>query len=130
MKRNVFLATLVIGSVGCRGTYESVTRDELSTAASAMASESEPAMEPALDGSLSSYVAHALARSPELRASFEPPTRTRLERLGAELVAVEGVTQDEDAIAAAAAHEQGKFWPLHDQLFENRADLDEDDLVA
>ena len=71
MNRNVLLATLVIGSVGCRGTYESVTRDELSTAASVVARESEPATEPALDGSLSGYVAHALARSPELRASFE-----------------------------------------------------------
>ena len=39
----------------------------------------------------------------KLRASFEPPTRTRLERLGAELVAVEGVAQEEDAIAVAAA---------------------------
>jgi molybdopterin biosynthesis enzyme len=38
----------------------------------------------------------------KLRDSFEPPTRTRLGRLGSELVAVEGVTQDEDAIAAAA----------------------------
>jgi hypothetical protein len=37
----------------------------------------------------------------KLRASFEPPTRTRLERLGADLVAVEGVEQGEAAIAEA-----------------------------
>jgi hypothetical protein len=35
--------------------------------------------------------------------SFEPPTRTRLERLGANLVAVEGVDQGETEIAQAAA---------------------------
>jgi hypothetical protein len=39
----------------------------------------------------------------KLRDSFEPPTRTRLERLGAELVAVEYVSQEETAIAQAAA---------------------------
>ena len=37
----------------------------------------------------------------KLRASFEPPTRTRLERLGAEMIAVEGVEQGEVAIARA-----------------------------
>jgi hypothetical protein len=37
----------------------------------------------------------------KLRASFEPPTRTRLERLGADLVTVEGVEQGEAAIAEA-----------------------------
>jgi molybdopterin biosynthesis enzyme len=39
----------------------------------------------------------------KLRNSFEPPTRTRLERLGADLVAVEGVEQGEGAIAQASA---------------------------
>jgi hypothetical protein len=38
-----------------------------------------------------------------LRASFEPPTRTRLERLGAELHLVETATQDEAAVSQAAA---------------------------
>jgi hypothetical protein len=38
----------------------------------------------------------------KLRDSFEPPTRTRLERLGADLVAVEGVEQGEAAITQAA----------------------------
>lgn len=42
-----------------------------------------------------------------LRDSFEPPTRTRLERLGADLVLVEGVTQEESAIAQAAARLAG-----------------------
>jgi molybdopterin biosynthesis enzyme len=39
-----------------------------------------------------------------LRASFEPPTRTRLERLGADLHIVEYATQDESTISKAAAH--------------------------
>jgi molybdenum cofactor cytidylyltransferase len=38
----------------------------------------------------------------KLRDAFEPPTRTRLERLGAELAFVEGVPQEEAAIALAA----------------------------
>jgi molybdenum cofactor cytidylyltransferase len=38
----------------------------------------------------------------KLRDSFEPPTRTRLERLGADLVTVEGVDQGEAAITQAA----------------------------
>jgi molybdenum cofactor cytidylyltransferase len=37
----------------------------------------------------------------KLRDSFEPPTRTRLERLGAQIVTVEGVDQEEVAIAQA-----------------------------
>lgn len=37
----------------------------------------------------------------KLRDSFEPPTRTRLERLGADLVTVEGVEQGEGAITQA-----------------------------
>jgi molybdenum cofactor cytidylyltransferase len=41
--------------------------------------------------------------------SFEPPTRTRLERLGAELVTVEGVAHDETAIAQAAARLVAEF---------------------
>lgn len=71
MERNVLLAALMIGVVGCRGTYESSTKDDLSTAASVIAEEEAPPEAPSLDGSLSSYVAYALARSPELRASFE-----------------------------------------------------------
>jgi molybdenum cofactor cytidylyltransferase len=38
----------------------------------------------------------------KLRDSFEPPTRSRLERLGAELIMVEGVAEEESAIAQAA----------------------------
>jgi molybdenum cofactor cytidylyltransferase len=38
-----------------------------------------------------------------LRDAFLPPTRTRLERLGASLVATEAVTQDEAAVARAAS---------------------------
>jgi hypothetical protein len=44
----------------------------------------------------------------KLHASFEPPTRTRLERLGAGLATVEYVTQDEGAIAQAAARLAGE----------------------
>jgi len=58
--------------IGCRGTYESATRNDLATAATIVAQEeASPESEPTLDGSLSSYLAFALARSPELRASFE-----------------------------------------------------------
>mgnify|MGYP001824845895 FL=1 len=39
----------------------------------------------------------------KLRRSFEPPTRTRLEGLGATLAIVEGVEHDEGAIAAAVS---------------------------
>jgi molybdopterin biosynthesis enzyme len=39
----------------------------------------------------------------KLRDAFEPPTRTRLERLGSELAVVEGVPQEEAAIARVAA---------------------------
>jgi molybdenum cofactor cytidylyltransferase len=39
----------------------------------------------------------------KLRDAFLPPTRTRLERLGANLVAVEPVTQEQAAIGVAAA---------------------------
>lgn len=57
---------------GCRGTYESATRDDLATAAALVAREEAPTeAAPALDGSLGAYLAHALARSPELLASFE-----------------------------------------------------------
>ena len=76
-KHSAVLLTVMLGLAqamlaGCRGTYESATRDELATAASIVArEEAQPESEPALDGSLSSYVAFALARSPELRASFE-----------------------------------------------------------
>jgi molybdopterin biosynthesis enzyme len=38
------------------------------------------------------------------RDEYLPPTQTRLERLGAEIVAVEAVTQDESAIAQAATN--------------------------
>ena len=63
---------LTVALVGCRGTYESATRDNLTTAASVIAQDNaRPEAEPTLDGSLNGYVAFALARSPELRASFE-----------------------------------------------------------
>jgi len=63
---------LTVALVGCRGTYESATRDSLATAGSVIAQDdTHPEVEPTLDGSLNSYVAFALARSPELRASFE-----------------------------------------------------------
>jgi molybdenum cofactor cytidylyltransferase len=39
----------------------------------------------------------------KLRDAFLPPTRTRLERLGASVVATEAVTQDEAAVARAAS---------------------------
>jgi len=69
---SVMLAVAQAGAVGCRGTYESATRDDLATAATVIAQEEPPPeSEPALDGSLSSYLAYALARNPELRASFE-----------------------------------------------------------
>ncbi len=38
----------------------------------------------------------------KLRDAYEPPTRTRLERLGAELASVEGVPQEEAAVAQTA----------------------------
>lgn len=34
------------------------------------------------------------------------------------------------ALAGLAAYRQGKFWPLYDVMFENRADLDDDDIVT
>ena len=67
----VLLVIAAVGSIGCRGTYEAATKDDLATAGSIVAQEDAPPKEPELDGTLSSYVAHALARSPELRASFE-----------------------------------------------------------
>ncbi len=33
------------------------------------------------------------------------------------------------AIGGVAAHKQGQFWPMHDLLFENAADLNEDNLL-
>jgi protein-disulfide isomerase len=33
------------------------------------------------------------------------------------------------AVASIAAHKQGKFWPMHDKLFENQRALSRDDLV-
>ena len=76
-KRSALLlaATLAIAqgaSTGCRGAYESTTKTDLATAASIVAEEVSPAeSDPSLDGSLNSYLAFAVARSPELRASFE-----------------------------------------------------------
>lgn len=71
----LFVAMLSVAqfaAVGCRGTYESATRDDLSTAASLLAEErAMPRSGPTIDGSLGSYLAFALRRSPELRASFE-----------------------------------------------------------
>ncbi len=34
------------------------------------------------------------------------------------------------SLAGVSAYRQGKFWPLHDLMFANRADLDDDDLLA
>jgi len=76
-KHRAVLLTVMLGVAqamlaGCRGTYESATRDDLATAASIVAqAEAPPDSEPGLDGSLGGYLAFALARSPELRASFE-----------------------------------------------------------
>ncbi len=66
-------AGLMVGVAGCSGTYESATKQDLATAATIVAEEDDGSLaaEPLLDGSLNSYVAFALARSPELRASFE-----------------------------------------------------------
>ena len=58
--------------VGCGGTYESATRDDLaSTAVVLSQGRVDEGDAVPLDGSLASYVAHALAHSPALRASFE-----------------------------------------------------------
>jgi len=68
----VMLAMVQTSAAGCRGTYETATKSDLSTTASFAAQDSagpEPELE--LDGSLSAYLAFALARSPELRGSFE-----------------------------------------------------------
>ena len=63
---------LAAALLGCRGTYESATKDDLATAASLVVQEEPPQeVEPSLDGSLGSYLAFALAQSPQLRASFE-----------------------------------------------------------
>ena len=65
---------LTVGTASCRGTYESATRDELATAAKVVVPAEAPSdseAEPLLDGTLGGYLAFALARSPELRASFE-----------------------------------------------------------
>jgi outer membrane protein TolC len=63
---------LTLALIGCRGTYESAARDHLATAGSIIAlDEAPPDAEATLDGSLNGYLAFALARSPELRASFE-----------------------------------------------------------
>lgn len=59
-------------TTGCGGAYESAAKDDLGTAAAAITRESATTVsEPSIDGSLGSYVAFALQRSPELRASFE-----------------------------------------------------------
>lgn len=34
------------------------------------------------------------------------------------------------ALAGFAAHKQGKFWPMYDLLFENRTDLEDEDLLS
>ena len=67
-------AMLALAMVGCRGTYESATRDDLATAAKVVAPAEAPPeseSESVLDGSLGAYLAFALSKSPELRASFE-----------------------------------------------------------
>jgi len=71
-RRTHAVVMLTMALVGCRGTYESATRDNLATAGSIVAEEGAPAeAEATLDGSLNSFLAFAIARSPELRASFE-----------------------------------------------------------
>lgn len=68
----MLLALTASGWVGCRGTYESATKHDLRTVASLAAAEAVRRESTAsIDGSLGSYVALALERSPELRASFE-----------------------------------------------------------
>ena len=67
----LLLAVVMVGLTGCHGTYESVTKSELESAGSAIAREETEATPPKLDGSLAAYVAYALAKSPELRGSFE-----------------------------------------------------------
>ncbi len=72
--RTYAAAMLALAMVGCRGTYESATRDDLATAAKVVAPAEAPPeseSESVLDGSLSAYLAFALSKSPELRASFE-----------------------------------------------------------
>ena len=66
----VMLAIAHTSLTGCRGTYEAVTKHDLTTVAS-LDAEAAPTARPKLDGSLSAYVAYALAENPELRASFE-----------------------------------------------------------
>jgi len=63
----------------------------------------------------------------KLRDSFEPPTRTRLERLGAELAIVEGVEHAEPAIAALVSRlvEQVDLVIIAGQT----AVMDEDDIT-
>lgn len=34
------------------------------------------------------------------------------------------------ALAGLAAHRQGKFWPMYEMMFENRANLDDDDILG
>lgn len=69
--RVAMLATALAGTVGCKGTYESATRSDLENAASIAAADEPSSTAPMLNGSLRHYVAFALARSPELRGSFE-----------------------------------------------------------
>ncbi len=66
----VMLAIAHTSVGGCRGTYEAATKHDLTTAAS-LVREARPAAKLELDGSLSAYVAFALAENPELRAAFE-----------------------------------------------------------
>lgn len=61
--------------LGCGGTYESATRDDLGVAARQLDLEpieaSEPESAPTFDGSLSTYLAYSLNKSPEARAAFQ-----------------------------------------------------------
>lgn len=69
------LALWAVGAVtlvswGCGARYEDALRRDLSNARVGLAIEDE-AIAPEPDGSLSGYVAYAMAQSPELRASYE-----------------------------------------------------------
>lgn len=69
-------AALLTAASGCAGTYEGVVQEDLERAARTQAGEPDggaaPAPRPAdLGRGLDAYVAYAMARSPELSASFE-----------------------------------------------------------
>lgn len=57
-------------AAGCAGSYEPAARSDLAEVRRARA-ETDAGQRPDFDGSLNGYVAYAMARSPELEASFE-----------------------------------------------------------